>query len=414
METVPLLKGKRIVLGVTGGIAIYKVCTLASHLTQAGAEVDVVMTEAARRFVSPLTFEALTGRPAYASMWGSAEQGLPTHITHVGVAEAADLIVVAPATANTLAKLAQGLADNLLTTLALAARSPLLVAPSMDVGMWGHDATQTNADTLRSRGVHVAGPAWGRMASGLEGPGRLVEPDEILGHIRMVLGRQEGPLAGRRVVVSAGPTREPLDPVRFLSNPSSGRQGFALAQASLDRGAQVTLVTGPTHLDAPVGARRVDVTTAEAMKEAVLEASAGADTLLMAAAVSDYRPSKAAAQKIKKRADDLSIDLKRTPDVLHAVAQQRAETGCPRVVVGFAAETEDLVDNARSKLARKDLDLIVANDVTAEDAGFGVETNRVLLIDRDDQVEDLPLMTKQAVSNIVLERVVDLLADLTA
>ena len=411
METVPLLKDKRIVLGVTGGIAAYKICTLASHLTQAGAEVDVVMTEAATRFVSPITFEALTGRPAYASMWSSAEQGLPTHITHIGLAEAADLIVVAPATANTLAKLAQGLADNLLTTLALAARSPLLVAPSMDVGMWGHDATQRNAEILRSRGVHVAGPAWGRMASGLEGPGRLIEPDEILGHVRLVLGRRGGALAGRQVVVTAGPTREAFDPVRFLSNPSSGRQGFALAQAALDRGAQVTLVTGPTHLSAPVGAQRVDVTTAEAMKEAALKASAEADALLMVAAVSDYRPSAAAAQKIKKRADDLTIVLKRTPDVLRAVTRRRAETGCPRVVVGFAAETEDLVDHARSKLARKDLDLIVANDVSEDDAGFSVGTNRVLLIDRDDQVEPLPLMSKQAVSERVLERVVELLTD---
>lgn len=411
METVPLLKGKRIVLGVTGGIAVYKICTLASHLTQAGAQVDVVMTEAARRFVSPLTFEALTGRPAYASMWGSAEGGLPTHITHVGLAEAADLIVVAPATANTMAKLAQGLADNLLTTLALAARSPLLVAPSMDVGMWAHDATQANAETLRSRGVHVAGPAWGRMASGLEGPGRLIEPDEILGHIRLVLGSKGGALARRHVVVTAGPTREFLDPVRFLSNPSSGRQGFALAQAALDRGAQVTLVTGPTHLAAPVGARRVDVTTAAEMKEAVLEASADADALLMAAAVSDYRPTDAAAQKIKKHADDLVINLQRTSDVLQAVARRRAQTGSPPLLVGFAAETEDLVENARAKLARKNLDLIVANDVTADDAGFGVTTNRVLLIDRDDQVEELPLMSKQAVSNRVLDRVVDLLPD---
>jgi phosphopantothenoylcysteine decarboxylase/phosphopantothenate--cysteine ligase len=403
-----LLKGKRILLGVTGGIAAYKVCTLASHLTQAGAQVDVVMTEAATRFVAPLTFEALTGRPAYTSLWRTAEEGLPTHIAHVGLAHAADLLVVAPATANTMAKMAAGVADNLLTTLALAARCPVLIAPTMDVGMWAHPATQANADTLRERGVHFAGPARGRMASGLEGEGRMVEPDEILGHVRRVLGR-EGALAGRRVVVTAGPTREFIDPVRFLSNPSSGRQGFALAQAALDRGADVTLVAGPTQLPTPVGAERVDVDTAQAMKAAVLEASAQADVLLMAAAVGDYRPADTFAQKIKKTEEDLTLQLTRTPDVLAAVAERRRETGYPRVTVGFAAETEGLLANARAKREAKRLELIVANDVTAAGAGFGVETNRVVLLDRDGSVEELPLMSKAAVAEAVLERATDLL-----
>ena len=257
MEPIPLLRDKCILLGVTGGIAAYKVCTLASHLAQAGARVDVVMTEAATRFVAPLTFQALTGRPVYTGLWTGPGEGLPTHIAHVGLAHAADLLVIAPATANTLAKLATGQADNLLTTLALAAACPVLAAPAMDAGMWTHPATQANVATLRERRVHFAGPVRGRMASGLEGEGRMMEPGEILGHARWVLGR-EGPLAGRRVVVTAGPTREPLDPVRFLSNPSSGRQGFALAQAALDRGAAVTLITGPTHLPTPVGAERVD------------------------------------------------------------------------------------------------------------------------------------------------------------
>jgi phosphopantothenoylcysteine decarboxylase/phosphopantothenate--cysteine ligase len=410
METIPLLEGRRILVGVTGGIAAYKVCTLASHLTQAGAEVDVVMTDAAGRFVSPLTFEALTGRPAYASMWSTGERGLPTHITHVGLAEAADLIVIAPATANTLAKLAHGIADNLLTALAVAARSPVLLAPSMDVGMWAHDATQQNVDTLRSRGVHFAGPARGRMASGLEGKGRLLEPGEILGHVRLVLGL-EGPLSGRRVAVSAGPTREALDPVRFLSNPSSGRQGFALAQAALDRGAQVTLVAGPTQLATPVGAERVDVTGAEEMREAVLRSTANADALLMAAAVADYRPSRTLGEKIKKGDGDLTLRLRRTADVLSAVAERRRSTGYPRVLVGFAAETEDLLENARAKLEAKGLDLVVANDVTAADAGFGVRTNRVVLLQRGAEAEELPLMSKETVSEKVLGRVVDLLAD---
>ncbi|MFN3762996.1 MAG: bifunctional phosphopantothenoylcysteine decarboxylase/phosphopantothenate--cysteine ligase CoaBC [Anaerolineae bacterium] len=410
MEPVPLLRGKRILLGVTGGIAVYKVCTLASHLTQMGAEVDVVMTEAATRFVSPLTFEALTGRPVYVDMWRTGGAGLPTHIAHVGLAHAADLLVIAPATANTIAKLAWGLADNLLSTLALAATCPVLLAPAMDAGMWSHPATQANVATLRARGVHFAGPVRGRMASGLEGEGRMMEPEEILGHIRRVLGLQ-GPLAGRKVVVTAGPTREFLDPVRFISNPSSGKQGFALAQAALDRGADVTLITGPVSLTAPVGARRVDVTTVQQMLDAVLEAAADADALLMAAAVGDYRPATVAEHKIKKTAD-LTLRLERTPDILAAVARRRAETGFPRVVVGFAAESQDLLENARAKLEAKGLDLIVANDITAADAGFAAETNRVVLLDQEGGVEELPLMSKAAVAEAVLDRVTRILKGL--
>lgn len=407
MEPVPLLRGKRILLGVTGGIAVYKVCTLASHLTQMGAEVDGVMTEAATRFVSPLTFEALTGRPTYTDMWRAGDAGLPTHIAHVGLAHAADLLVIAPATANTMAKLAAGLADNLLTTLALAATCPVLLAPAMDAGMWSHPATQANVAALRARGVHFAGPVRGRMASGLEGEGRMMEPEEILGHIRLLLGRQ-GSLAGRKVVVTAGPTREFLDPVRFISNPSSGKQGFALAQAALDRGATVTLITGPVSLPTPVGARRVDVTAVQQMLDAVLEASADADVLLMAAAVGDFRPATVPAHKIKKTAD-LTLRLERTPDILAAVARQRVVTGFPRAVVGFAAESQDLLENARAKLEAKRLDLIVANDITAPDAGFAAETNRVVLLDRAGGVEELPLMSKAAVAETVLDRVTRML-----
>jgi phosphopantothenoylcysteine decarboxylase/phosphopantothenate--cysteine ligase len=406
---IPLLEGKRIVLGITGGIAAYKACTLASHLTQGGAQVDVVMTEAATRFVAPLTFEALTGRTAYTDMWCTSGEGLPIHIAHVGLAHAADLLVIAPATANTLAKLAQGLADNLLTAVALAAPCPVLAAPAMDVGMWTHPATQANVATLRARDVTFAGPARGRMASGLEGEGRMMEPDEILGHVRWVLSK-EGPLAGRRVVVTAGPTREPLDPVRFLSNPSSGRQGFALAQAALDRGAAVTLVTGPTHLPTPVGAERVNITTTQEMHDAVISAVERADVLLMAAAVADYRPAAAVLHKIKKREGDLNLRMVRTPDILSAVTVRQAGTGFPRVVVGFAAESENLMENACAKLASKNLDLIVANDITARDAGFAVETNRVVILDREGGVEELELMSKAAVAAAVLERVVGLLA----
>ncbi len=408
METIPVLEDKHIILGITGGIAAYKACSLASHLTQAGAQVDVVMTEAATRFVAPLTFEAVTGRAAYTSMWRRSDGGLPTHIAHVGLAHAADLVLIVPATANTMAKLAQGVADNLLTTLALAARCPLLLAPAMDVGMWSHPATQANVALLQERGATFAGPGRGRMASGIEGEGRLVEPDQLLGHVRRVLGR-DGPLAGKHVVVSAGPTQEPLDPVRFLTNPSSGRQGFALGEAAVDRGAEVTLVAGPTHLATPVGAERLNVKTAEEMGDAVLELSATADALLMAAAVADYGPVECATQKTKKGVHELTLRLTRTPDILTAVARERAETGCPRVVVGFAAETENLVENAREKLEAKNLDLIVANDVSAVDAGFAVETNRVVLIDRDGGTTELPLMTKSAVAQRVLDRVEELL-----
>jgi phosphopantothenoylcysteine decarboxylase/phosphopantothenate--cysteine ligase len=415
MEMVPLLKNKRILLGVTGGVSAYKVCTLASRLTQAGALVDVVMTEPATRFVTPLTFQSLTGRPVYTTMWGAldATMGddatLPTHVVHVGLAEAADLMVIAPATANTMAKLAHGLADNLLTTEALATRCPLLLAPAMDGGMWAHSATQANVATLRERGATLAGPACGRMASGLEGVGRMVEPDELLGHIRWVLGR-DGPLAGRSVVVTAGPTREPLDPVRFISNPSSGRQGFALAQAALDRGASVTLVAGPTHLPTPVGVERVNVTTAQEMQEAVLAASETADALLMAAAVADFRSSDVASQKIKKGAGGKSLQLIRTPDILMAIAERRTKEQFPRIVVGFAAESENLLENARAKLAAKQLDLLVANNITAHDAGFGAETNRVAILAPDQDVEQLPLMSKAAVAEAVMDRLIALLA----
>ncbi|MBN1956103.1 MAG: bifunctional phosphopantothenoylcysteine decarboxylase/phosphopantothenate--cysteine ligase CoaBC [Anaerolineae bacterium] len=402
MEKTPVIKDKHILLGVSGGIAAYKACTVASHLTQMGAEVDVVMTEAATRFVGPLTFQALTGRAAYTDMWRAPGAGLPTHIAHIGLAHAADLLLIAPATANTMAKLAHGLADNLLSTLALAAACPLLLVPAMDLGMWAHPATQANVELLRQRGVHFAGPARGRMASGLEGEGRMIEPEEIVGHVRQVMGL-EGPMAGWRVVVTAGPTREPLDPVRFLSNPSSGRQGFALAQAAVDRGAAVTLVAGPVDLPAPVGAERVTVTTADEMKAAVLAACERADLLLMATAVADYRPAQVAPHKIKKGAEEMSLQMVRTPDILSAVAGQRAESGFPRCVAGFAAETQDLLPNARAKLAAKGLDIIVANDVTRHDAGFGAATNRVVIVDRDGSAKELPLLSKPAVADAILD-----------
>ncbi len=404
---VKLLEEKRVVLGVTGSIACYKAVDLASKLTQAGAMVEVILTEAASRFVSPLSFQSVTGRPTFTNMWGLGE-----HVGHIRLGESADILVVAPATANTIAKIAQGLADNLLTVTALAARCPVLVAPAMDGGMYQHPATQANIAVLQERGVVFAGPAEGRMASGLIGPGRLLEPLELVGHIRSVLGR-DGSLSGRKVVVTAGPTREPLDPVRFLSNRSSGRQGVALAQAAVDAGADVTLVAGPFEVDLPVGVETVRVTTAVEMKTVVLEAVGDADALLMAAAVSDYRPATMAAHKIKKSGQEtagLQLSLERNRDILEAVRNQRERTGFPRITLGFAAETQDALEHGRDKMRRKGLDLIAINDVGARDAGFAVDTNRIILLRQSGETEHWPLLTKNAVADRLVETVADLLS----
>ena len=398
MDVIPVLRGKRILLGVSGSIAAYKAAELASRLTQAGARVDAILTAAASRFVTPLTFQSLTGRPAPADLWSE-----DAHVLHVGLADGADLLLIAPATADILAKLAHGLADDLLTVTALAARCPLLIAPAMDAGMFEHPAVQANLTALLARGATVIGPAGGRMASGLTGRGRMLEPEEILGHVRRAVGRS-GPLAGRHVVVTAGGTEEPIDPVRSLSNRSSGKQGFAVAQAALDRGANVTLVAAPCSLPTPVGASRIDVSTAHEMAHAVLEASAGADALVMAAAVADFRPARPADHKLKKDAGLPVLELERTTDILRAVAEVRARTGRPACVVGFAAETGDLLANARKKLQEKRLSLVVANDVSKPDAGFGADTNRVTLIDSAG-ADELPLLSKAEVAERILDRV---------
>jgi phosphopantothenoylcysteine decarboxylase/phosphopantothenate--cysteine ligase len=412
-EPISVLHQRRIVLGVTGSIAVYKAVDLASKLTQAGALVDVIMTEAARRFVAPITFESVTGRPVYTTMWATAEDALPTHIAHVGLGEGADLLVIAPITAHTIARLAHGLADDLLAVTALAARCPLVIAPAMDGGMYAHPATQANLDTLRARGVTVIEPEEGRFASGLIGKGRLPETPTLIGHIRRALGRS-GPLAGRRVVVTAGGTREPLDPVRVLTNRSSGKQGYALAQAALDAGADVTLISTMSQLPVPVGATFVPVETAAQMRDAVLQHIIGADALLMAAAVADYRPAEVATHKLKKSGADAEtriLTLVRAPDILSEVSQQRPCSGWPRVLVGFAAESEDLLHNAQEKLQRKGLDLIVANDITAPDAGFAVDTNRVTLLQAGGGVEPLELTSKARVAEHVIARVAHLLAE---
>lgn len=400
-----IFKGKHVLLGVTGSIAAYKAVELASKLAQAGTQVDVILTAAAEKFVTPLTFQSVTGRRAFtdADLWGGE-----AHVLHVGLAQQADILVIAPCTANTLAKLAIGLADNLLTITALADRGSLLLAPAMDGGMYEAPATRINLTTLIERGAIIVGPAEGHLASGLTGLGRMVEPAEIIGHLRLVLGR-DGELAGRRIVISAGGTQEPLDPVRVLTNRSSGKQGYALAQAALDAGAQVILITAFTSLTPPVGARVIHAGTARQMLEAVLAESAGADALIMAAAVADFRPRQVAGNKMKKREGVPQMQIEATDDILGAVAGQLSGTERPRLVVGFAAESDNLLMNASEKMKSKKLDMIVANDISASDAGFGVETNRVTLLFANGKQEALPLMSKVEVAETIVARVAALL-----
>lgn len=400
-----IFSNKRIILGVTGSIATYKAADLASKLAQAGAQLDVILTSAAEKFITPLTFQSVTGRRAYtdSDLWGNE-----AHVLHVGLGHAAELMVIAPCTANTIAKLAYGQADTLLTVTALASTCPLIVAPAMDGGMLDHPATQENIETLKQRGVVFIGPAEGHLASGLSGKGRLLEPSEIIGHTRLVLGRN-GALAGKKVVITAGGTQEPLDPVRVLTNRSSGKQGYALAQAALDMGGRVKLITTPTSLIPPIGAEVIRVETAKQMLDAVLEESEESDALIMAAAVADFRPRITSRNKIKKETGIPQIELEATEDILKTVAGKRSEQNKPRAVVGFAAESQDLLQNAANKLESKGLDLIAANDISATDAGFAVETNRVTLLFADGRRESLPLMSKTKTAELILERVAILL-----
>ncbi len=392
-------------LGVTGSIAAYKAADLASKLTQAGAKVDVILTGAGEKFITPLTFQSVTGRKAYTDkdLWGDE-----AHVMHISLGKTADLLVLAPCTADTMAKLAHGIADNLLTVTTLAATCPILIAPAMDGGMFDHPATQENLKTLLSRGVLVAGPASGHLASGLSGKGRMIEPMEVLGHIRMAIGKN-GKLAGKKVIVTAGGTQEAIDPVRVISNHSSGKQGYALAQAALDEGADVCLITTPTALTPPVGANVINVKSVQEMLDALLNESA--DALIMAAAAADFRPMQVARDKIKKRDGIPQIELEAAPDVLRTVATvggARSERRF-KVVVGFAAESQSLLENAAEKLKSKKLDFIAANDISAKDAGFGVETNRITLLFANGTQENLPLMSKSEAAEKIIEHVARLL-----
>ncbi len=389
-----MLTDKIVVLGITGSIAAYKAAELASRLTQAGVRVDVVMTEAAQKFISPLTLRSLTHRLVASDMWEPLEEH---RISHVSMAQAADVVVIAPATANIIAKIACGMADDLLSSMVLATKAPVIIAPAMNVNMYENPVTHANIEKLRERGFYIVEPCTGRLACDTVGRGRLAETAQIIGAIKIVLGKN-GDMAGKKVVVTAGGTREPIDPVRFIGNRSSGKMGYALAESARDRGARVTLVTA-AGLPEPTGIETLAVESAAEMLAAVQKAVKGADALVMAAAVADFRPKVMAKSKIKKATLSLNMELERTPDIL-------ADAEGNFIRVGFAAESENLLANAKKKLADKVLDLIVANDVTAAGSGFGTDTNKVTLISRDGSETDVPLMTKREVADKVWDWVV--------
>jgi phosphopantothenoylcysteine decarboxylase/phosphopantothenate--cysteine ligase len=390
-----MLNDKTIVLGITGGIAAYKAADIASKLTQAGARVEVVMTEAATKLITPLTLRTITHRPVVTDMFELASE---YSVEHIALAEAADVVLIAPTTANTISKLAAGIADNMLGCIVLATKAPVIIAPAMNDIMYQNSVTQENLAKLKTRGFTIIEPEYGRLASGKMGKGRLPETSKIIDVIERVLGQMKD-LDGKRIVVTAGGTREPIDPVRHIGNRSSGKMGYALAEAARDRGAEVTLITAPASLPEPSGVEVIKVKTAAEMKKAVVGAVKKADALLMAAAVADYQPEVIARSKIKKEvAQNLTLKLVKTPDILSEVKGKF-------IKVGFAAESEDLVANAKKKLKAKQLDLIVANDITQADSGFDVDTNRVIMIDKKGKAEELPLMSKREVADKILDRV---------
>jgi phosphopantothenoylcysteine decarboxylase / phosphopantothenate---cysteine ligase len=389
--------GRRVLLGVTGGIASYKSAWLARLLTTAGAEVDTILTRAAREFIGAITFEALTGRAVHTALLDEGHA-----LDHIKLARAAHAIVVAPATADFLARAAHGRADDLLTACLLAAEAPVLIVPAMNDRMWAHGQTRRNVAHLRELGYSVLDPDEGPLAVGEgSGPGRMPEPDAILAHVGRLLEKR-GRLAGQRIVITAGPTREPLDPVRFLSNRSSGKMGVALASAAWRRGADVTLIAGPLAVNPPPEVQHVRVETTEEMAAAVEQSLGGAEVLIMAAAPADFRAAEPSARKIKKATGPSAIALAEAPDILLST---RGARGNGLIVVGFALETHDAIAGGREKLAAKGLDMIVVNDATEQGAGFSVDTNRVTIIDRDGREEALPLLSKSDVADAILDRI---------
>lgn len=397
-----MLKGKKIVLGVTGGIAVYKAVDLVSRLRKQGAEVRVVMTDHAKEFVTPLTFKEISGNKVAVSMWESNQE---FNVEHIALANWADVFIVAPATANIIAKMACGIADDLLSTTLLAAQAPIIVCPAMNTGMYNHPATQENLGKLQSRGVTIMPPAVGMLACGVSGPGRLPEPQQIVEFVKDFFAKREGDLRGLKVLVTAAGTREPIDPVRFVGNRSSGKMGYAIAQIAAERGADVLLVTGPSALPIPPNVAYQKVETTGEMLAACLEAYDKADIVIKAAAVADYRPHDVAAQKIKKKTDDdLTVVMDQNPDILKELGARKKQ----QILVGFAAETQNLLENAREKIVKKNLDMIVANDVTAAGAGFNADTNIVKFLFPDGRVCSLEQMPKTAVAEKLLDTVLEI------
>ena len=392
-----MLKGKKIVLGVTGGIAVYKAVDLVSRLRKHGCQVRVVMTEHAQQFVTPLTFKEISGNQVAVSMWSSNQE---FNVEHIALANWADAFVVAPATANILAKMAYGLADDLLSTILLAAQAPIVVCPAMNTGMYENAATQENIAKLQGRGVTVMPPAEGKLACGTSGAGRLPEPQEIVEFLSAFFAKREGDLCGLKVLVTAAGTREPIDPVRYVGNRSSGKMGYAVAQMAAERGAEVLLVSGPSALAIPANVKAVKVETTNEMLEACLAAYDDVDIVIKAAAVADYRPRDVADQKIKKKTDDaLTVVMDKNPDILKTLGGKKTH----QVLVGFAAETQNLLENARDKVVKKNLDMIVANDVTAAGAGFNADTNIVKFLFANGEVRSLEQMPKVDVANCILD-----------
>lgn len=394
-----MLKGKTIVLGVTGGIAAYKAVELLRLLTKAGADVHVIMTKGAMEFVAPLTFQTLSMNPVSTSLFNLISE---REIGHIMLADRADLIIIAPATANIVGKLANGIADDMLTTTVMATKAPVLIAPAMNVNMYQSPAYKENEAKLKGRGVLFVEPARGLLACGWEGEGKLQEPQVIFEEALAALARKD--LAGEKLLVTAGPTREEIDPVRFISNYSSGKMGYAIAKAARRRGAEVTLVSGPTSLDEPYGIALTQVVSAREMRDAVLAIAPRCSIIIKAAAVADYRPALRADAKIKKAAAPMSLELVKNPDILEELGKEKGT----RLLIGFAAETGDLLQNAAKKLAAKKLDMVVANDISQAGAGFNIDTNIVKLLFKGGRVEELPIMGKEELADVILDRVVDI------
>lgn len=393
-----MLKDKKVILGVTGGIAAYKAVEIASRLKKSGAVVRVVMTEEAKQFVTELTFREITGQPVTSNMWAEVQH---YNVAHISLAEWADLVLIAPATANILAKADVGIADDFLSTMLLATKAPVVYAPAMNTNMYNHPATQAHIASLKAKGAKMIEPASGLLACGAVGAGRLPEPVDVVAEIEKIFSVRQS-LAGKKVLVTAGGTIEPLDPIRFIANRSSGRQGYAIAAEAVARGAEVVLVSGQATVEPPAGlAKFVKINTAREMREAVLADFADADIVIKAAAVADYRPKKVAENKIKKTEGDLVIELERNPDILKELGALKRPD---QVLVGFAAETQNLLQYAQSKLEKKNLNLIVANDVSKQGAGFQGDTNIIKIISRDGSIEELPLMTKRELSAVIIDR----------